>query len=92
MRYYFCSKLKISPEELKQNAEETEPDPDVIPEAKEDGEEEEEKNDNISNLPTEQPIEIEDEEGKPYYIVPENIQPVMELSTIEVIMKLMQYK
>lgn len=77
--------LQISPDELKQNAEEPEPDPDVIPEAKEDGEEEEEKNDNISNLPTEQPIEIEDEEGKAYFIVPENIQPVMELSTIEVI-------
>ena len=71
---------------MKQNAEEPEPDPDVIPEAKEGGEEEEEKNDNISNLPTEQPIEIEDADGKAYFIVPENIQPVMELSTIEVLM------
>ena len=44
--------LQISPDELKQNAEEPEPDPDVIPEAKEDGEEEEEKNDNICLLYT----------------------------------------
>ena len=77
---------KISPDELKKNEIEEQKDPNEIPDAKEEGEEpEEEVNDNISNLPTEKEIEIEDQYGKAYFIVPENIQPVMELSTIEVL-------
>lgn len=35
----------------------------------------------------EDPVEVEDEEGNPYFLVPENIQPVMAMHSIEVVIE-----
>lgn len=39
---------------------------------------------NRSNLPIEDPVETEDDEGNPYFMVPKNIEPDMCMHSIEV--------
>ena len=71
-------------QESKKKKSEEDGEAEEVKENEEDKKEDEETNENLSNLPLEEPIEQLDANDQPYHIVPINIQPVMELRTIEV--------